>query len=748
MRTLACALPALLATAVLAADGLPELNPVRPPARLAQLTGRIIVKLRAEARSGGGTARTGQQRLAAVVMRAGVRAAEARVITARLHVMQPADGSLQEILARLTADPEVEYAEAEQRRYPHGVLQAAAPDDPLYATLQWYLQSPTGSTPAAIDAAGGWNISTGSSDLVIADIDTGVRYDHPDLLDAAAGGRLLPGYCFISDPFVSNGGGCLGGEVSEEEASDPGDWVTEADLGQPQCAEAKAANSSWHGTRTASLLGALTNNGLGIAGVTWQTQILPVRALGRCGGSDADIASAMLWAGGISVTGAPPNPYPAKIINMSLGAAGVCPQVYQDVLAQLAAHGVLVVASAGNGGAAVEAPASCPGVAAVAGLRHAGTKTGYSNLGPEVIISAPSGNCVTGVISAQTPCQYPISSATNAGTTTPAPYTGVSADGVFTDRISSLNLGTSFAAPLVAGIGALMAAVNPQLSSCRLIARLQEGAAPFPQGSGPLPACGTPGEAAPRAECACTPTTCGAGMVSAPGALRAALRPAAVIDAPSGYTSGQVIKLSGTASIAAHGRTLIAHAWSQVSGTPLQLQGAASAAVTVRVPGCGLPVLRLSVTDSDGAVDSAEVTIGPGAVTVLPPAAPAPSGACTARAQIGVCPAQASLQAGGGQVAFTADVAGASDTAVTWEVNGMPGGSAMAGTISSLGVYTPPATAPVQPVTVTAVLASDGTVSASAQVMVTAPAGGGGALDWGTLGVGVFLAALRLRRRP
>src|SRR5207302_7317909 len=170
----------------------------------------------------------------------------------------------------------------------------------------------------------------------------------------------------------------------------------------------------------------------------------------------------------------PNNPYPARIENLSLGATSTCPQAYIDVINELAAKGVLVVASAGNEGGPVDAPANCPGVAAVAGLRHAGTKVGYSSLGPEVALSAPAGNCVN--TAPGSTCLYPITTTFNTGTLGP-----VANDPAYTNQASNPNLGTSFSAPLVSGIGALMAAMNSTLSSCRLISRLKESALPFPQ---------------------------------------------------------------------------------------------------------------------------------------------------------------------------------------------------------------------------------------------------------------------------
>src|SRR5262249_9164795 len=139
---------------------------------------------------------------------------------------------------------------------------------------------------------------------------------------------------------------------------------------------------------------AASNNSVGIAGTSWQSWILPVRVLGKCGGFDSDIIPAMRWAAGLAVTGVPINPYPAKIIKLSFGGDGVCSSAYQSVIQGLAQLGVLVVASAGNSGGPVDSPANCPGVVGVAGLRHAGTKVGYSSLGPEITIAAPAGNCV------------------------------------------------------------------------------------------------------------------------------------------------------------------------------------------------------------------------------------------------------------------------------------------------------------------------------------------------------------------
>ena len=116
-----------------------------------------------------------------------------------------------------------------------------------------------------------------------------------------------------------------------------------------------------------------------------------------------------------TATPVPDNPYPANIINLSLGGTGSCISAYQIALTAVTNMGALVVVSAGNASAAVGAPANCsasvPGVIAVAGLRNIGTKVGYSSFGPEVGIAAPAGNCVNTVGA----CLKSIDTTTNLG---------------------------------------------------------------------------------------------------------------------------------------------------------------------------------------------------------------------------------------------------------------------------------------------------------------------------------------------
>jgi serine protease len=715
-----------------------EFNPVRtrPHATADAAVERLIIKLRETASAGAVTAaavaseeaqiEAGRQRVAVLAGRHGLMLKMTRAITARMHVMHLdsalAAESLAATLETLRADPEVEYAEADQRSYAH-----ATPNDTLFLAQQWYLQN-SSTTPSAIDAMTAWDTTTGSAALVIADLDTGVRYDHPDLLATSAGGRLLPGYCFISDAFTANGGTCPGAD-----ASDPGDWVTQSDLSHPECSGGTAQNSSWHGTRTAGILGAITNNMTGIAGVTWQTQILPVRVLGKCGGFESDIATAMLWAAGITVAGAPANSHPANVMNMSFGATGSCTQTYIDAINQVTAKGVLIVVSAGNEGGPVDSPANCPGVAAVAGIRHVGTKVGYSSLGPEVALSAPAGNCPTG-----SPCTYPITTTFNTGTTTPMSNS-------YTDQVNNPNLGTSFSAPLVSGIGALMAAMNSTLNSCRLISRLKEGALPFPQTSTTTTTmCHVPTGAndVQGSECICTldGQTCGAGMANAPGALKAAVRPVAAVTVPSTVTAGQGVMLQGGASAAVPGHTITTYQWTSVGAQALTVQGGSTATATVTAPSCGLGTVRLTVTDDLNRQDTADVVIGPTSATTTAPGSVSGTGACSltpATIQVAVCPTTDSVQAGGTAQTFTATLGNTANTSVTWEVNGVTGGNAAVGTISTSGVYMPPASVPSPAtVTVSAVSVADPGQSSTSQVTITAaPNSGGGGHGGGALDV-------------
>jgi serine protease len=642
---------------------------------------------------------------------------------------------------------------------------------------------------AATDAVSAWAITTGSSGTVIADVDTGVRFDHPDLLRAGFGGRLLPGYDFVdqdysrSSPYNALGTYLIAndGDGWDPDPSDPGDWVSAADLKNPlfppaDCGDPTTqgpVDSSWHGTRVMGVLGAITNNGTGIAGMTWNPYILPVRALGKCGGYDSDIIAGIQWAVGMSVSGVPDNPYPADIINLSLGGTGSCGSDYTNLINSLTPMGVLLVASAGNESGPVDAPGNCPGVLAVAGLRNVGTKVGYSSLGAEVGIAAPAGNCVT----SSGACLRSIDTTTNLGTTVPGANS-------YTDQ-SNVNLGTSFSAPIVSGIAALMRSVNANLTPPQLIARIKASATAFPAPVG-VPVC--PSSDPNTGECACPNdgSQCGAGMINAFNAVNWALKPIGAISA-TGNT-----EFDAGASVAACNLTIASYSWTASGGITIQ-SGAAAAQVVITSNGTA-GTLTLHVTDSAGHVDNtATVSFNAaGAATVHAPAAPGTAAtACpTALSVMPVAPtvtetfsptsvaqnAASTLtitfhNANGfdlTQSAFTdtlpANLSIASSPAPTTTCTGTGSLTNSTGAVSMSDAYIPAQGSCT--ITVSVKSASAGSyvnsipanalstgpaggnsASASATLTVNAPSGGGGggALDWMDLmlGAGVLMAARR-----
>jgi serine protease len=491
-------------------------------------TARVIVKLRADSpllpkEALPGTAQK-PRHAKALGQRLGIAMNDGATVSGRAQVVFANGITSTGLAQRLARESDVEYAVPDERRQ-----LLTAPNDPLYApgvpgngpaVGQWYLRAPSGAVTSSIDIESAWNVTLGNPNVVVADLDTGVRFDHPDLLALAAGGKLLPGYNMISNVSVANDG-----DGRDADASDPGDWITAAEANNRfgpyyRCT---AKNSSWHGTQVSGIIAAITNNGTGMASVGPNLRVLPVRVLGKCGGFDSDIIAGMRWAAGLAVPDVPANPNPARVINMSLGGAGACPAAYTDAIGEVTAAGAVIVVSAGNSaGHALTSPANCSGVIAVAALRHVGTKVGFSDLGLDVAISAPGGNCVN--VTAGSPCLYPILTTSDAGTTTPvAP--------IYTDSFK-FSLGTSFSAPLVSGTAALLLSVQPALTPQQVRQVLQATARPFPTTGGdngdgtPVPLCTVPqydsfGNPVDQLQCYCTAYTCGAGMLDAGAALSA-----------------------------------------------------------------------------------------------------------------------------------------------------------------------------------------------------------------------------------
>jgi serine protease len=614
-RSAACLGLVLLAELAVAPAWSAERGPLRraPGVQPVETEARVIVKFKADssmmrALAVSATAARPMQ-AQALSSRLGLEMSDGHALGPRTQVLTAKGIGSRELAARLSAQSDVEYAEVDERMRAY-----AAPNDPRYLTSpspvagQWYLRAPNATLVSAVNAEAAWDISTGRSAVVVAVLDTGVRRDHPDLA-----GKLLDGYDFITNALNANDGG-----GRDSDPSDPGDWVEAADVGVvPGCANEDIGPSIWHGTQTAGLIGAATNNGEGMAGIGRDVKILPVRVLGKCGGLSSDIQAAMLWSAGLAVSGVPANPSPAKVINLSLGSASTtCSQSYQDAVNAVIQAGVVVVAAAGNEGLAVGSPANCTGVIGVAGLRHSGTKVGYSNLGDKASISAPAGNCFNGVGA----CLYPLLTTTNSGTQGPVANT-------YTDGIDDLTLGTSFSAPLVSGTAALMISANPALTPAQVLAALKTTARTFPAtgAAAGVQACTTPTSTAQDSECYCTTSTCGAGMLDAGAAVAAvAVVTANIAVASSAVVAGDAVALNGAQSRASGSASITTYLWAITSGAATFTSATNASSATLTASAAGNVVVSLTVTDSAGRQASTSTTL---TVSAAPgtPVTPAPS---------------------------------------------------------------------------------------------------------------------------
>lgn len=554
-----------------------------------------------------------QSRADALASRTGRSLIAGRAISDRAQVVTAKGVDSEALASALRADPQVAYAVPDRRR-----TRLAEPNDPLFGPSigvsplsgQWYLKAPTLSVTAGINAPLAWDVATGAG-VVVAVLDTGVRLDHPDLL-----GQFLPGQDMVHDTVVANDTNGW-----DTDASDPGDWVTSTEAATSTFSGCSVADSSWHGTQVSGLVAALSDNGFGMAGVASGSKVLPVRVLGKCFGYDSDIIAGMRWAVGRSVVGAPANANPARVINMSLGGDDACSAAYADAVAEVTASGAVIVAAAGNSyGHALGVPANCSGVIAVAGVRHNGTKVAFSDVGPNVTVSAPGGNCVSDVGE----CQYPILSTTNSGKTTPV---AGAAGSTYTTGGANYATGTSFSAPLVSGTVALMMSVNPSLTPAQSAAILKATARPFPAtGAGAtVPSCHAP-TGVDQYECYCTNQTCGAGMLDVNAAVRAAAAGAtsgfldAVITAsPAMPDPKQAVTLSSSATQVGTGRTVQSRTWSLVDGGGIVtgFQGSTTGESVVVVPSSvGRFVVRLTVQDDLGQSDSTDLGIDVNALSV------------------------------------------------------------------------------------------------------------------------------------
>lgn len=349
--------------------------------------------------------------------------------------------------------------------------------DPEYSK-QWYLSAERG-----IAAARAWTATRGSSSVVVAVLDSGIT-THPEFE-----GQLVDGYDFVSDASKSGDG-----DGRDADPTDPGDAL-DSEL------------SSWHGTHVAGIIGAKSND-VGISGIAPGAKIQPIRVLGTGGqGLSIDLALGIRWAAGQdlnglvaageTLSGIPINKTPAKVINLSMAGIGPCPASVQLAVDYAMSKGVTLVSAAGNGDDNFNPienfrvyPTNCLGPISVGATGITGDLAFYSNFG--VDISAPGGDQRSGSIDSSG-SQGMIYSLSN---------TGVSALGQPSYRVEQ---GTSMAAPVVAGIIALMYSLRPTITSEQVWAAIKASVQPFPAGS----------------SCAMLPNKCGLGQINAATALDA-----------------------------------------------------------------------------------------------------------------------------------------------------------------------------------------------------------------------------------
>jgi serine protease len=286
-------------------------------------TDQFIVKFKEKASAGSGM-RT--ESYGKVARNLGVPVKDVRGTSGGARVLR-ADrtldtGETEKALSALRADPAVEYAEPDTRMYP-----TAIPNDPYYPQ-QWGLWN----LPGAMNMSDAWAANKGAG-VVVAVVDTGIT-NHSDL-----NANVLPGYDMMSVPADSRDS-----DGRDANPRDEGDWTTAG-----MCGDGLAATpSSWHGTQVASIIAATANDGKGITGVAPEAKVLPVRALGPCGGYLSDVTDGIIWAAGGTVAGVPVNPTPARVINLSLGATQPCSVTFQNAVDFAYNSGAAVVAAAGN----------------------------------------------------------------------------------------------------------------------------------------------------------------------------------------------------------------------------------------------------------------------------------------------------------------------------------------------------------------------------------------------------------------
>jgi serine protease len=486
-----------------------------------------------------------QQRLTQALQRRGVRFQGHRATAFAARAMRfdaPMTRGQAEVQAELLrADPDVEWVAVDEVLQAHANGYTGEPvsqTDPAFVSAQqMWLQPRLGMTDRAglADFPSAWAKLAGRNltPVTVAVLDSGVPASS-ELGFADMAGRLWPGYDFVSQAVYSRDDNGV-----DDNPTDPGDWLTSADIAANKSAYTLAdgstcaaqASSGWHGLHVTYALAGAADNGLfGMGALAplrnasgWEV-VLPVRVSGNCGASLSDIIEGMLWSAGVGYQGSPPaNEHPARVINLSFGAEGSCTsgtdpvaRIYQQTIEALRQKGTLVVASAGNGSTVTHKglasgpsrPANCANVLAVTSLSYRGAKASYANFIDSTDaalhgVAVASGDA-SGDISA-------FGTLTNQGTQ--SPLTGLAAYSIARNEV-----GTSFSAPQAAAVAALALAVDPSLTVADLLKLLTDSTQSFTPYTD-LNDC----SASNTGSCNCTVQSCGSGVLDAAAAVANAI---------------------------------------------------------------------------------------------------------------------------------------------------------------------------------------------------------------------------------
>jgi subtilisin family serine protease len=317
------------------------------------------------------------------------------------------------------------------------------PNDPYFASTgawgqaygdQWALPK-MGFTPKG-SGKSAWDIETGEQrPVIVAVIDTGIDYYHPDLKPSSIWNNPKP-----NKP----------GEDSNKYDNDLIGWNFVENSNNPW-------DNDGHGTFVAGIIAAASNNGMGMTGLNWGAQIMPLKVMDSFGrGRGFNVARAIVYA----------TDHGARIINLSLGEEHLT-KTEELAIDYAYKKGVLIVAAAGNEGKSTDgtAPASLSQVLAVASLDQDDKRAAFSNWGKHVKIAAPGVDILS--LRARRTDLILMSGAKNY--TAGSAFVGPQAQFM---RAS----GTSFSAPLVSAVASLIWAKYPNLTNVQVERMLLESA--------------------------------------------------------------------------------------------------------------------------------------------------------------------------------------------------------------------------------------------------------------------------------